>query len=66
MVDLRSEAQLRAMNAHELQARLRDVSVTLAAIRKGKRCGFGNPRVYHRIKTEKKLILQIQREKGWV
>jgi len=65
MVDLKSEAQLKAMDYQQLQQRLRDVSWTLAAMRKGKKRGMGNPEVYHQIKLEKKLIQKIQDEKGW-
>ena len=54
------------MNYQELASRLRDVSVTLAAMRKQKRFGYANPNIFHQIKTEKKLILKIQAEKGWL
>jgi hypothetical protein len=51
------------MDPEQLKARLLDVSITLAAIRKGKKRGMANPRVYHKVKLEKKMIIQIQAER---
>jgi ribosomal protein L29 len=62
-VKFKSVEELRAMNPQELRSRLRDVSVTLAALRKSKKMGMGNPRVYHKAKVEKKLIIKILNEK---
>ena len=58
----KTEEELRYMQPEQLASRLRDVSETLAKIRKMKRSGLGNPRVYQGLKKEKKLILRIQKE----
>lgn len=65
-VHYKSEEELRAMNDQQLRARLLDVSVTLAAMRKAKKRDMGNPRVYHKVKQEKKMIVKIQNERGRV
>lgn len=58
----KKEEELRSLNPEQLDSRLRDVSETLAKIRKMGRSGLGNPRVYQGLKKEKKLILRIQKE----
>ena len=63
-VNFKSVEELRAMSDQQLRGRLQDVSVTLAAMRKGKKRGRSNPRIFHQIKQEKKLIIKIQNERG--
>ena len=62
-VDLKSEAELRAMSSEQLAKRLRDVVETLRMMRKEKKKGYSNPPIYRGIKREKKTILRIQRQR---
>lgn len=63
-VKFSSEEELRALDPQQLRARLQDVSATLADLRRSKKLGMGNPRVFHKLKVEKKLIVKIQTERG--
>lgn len=61
-VKTKNEAELRALNSEQLDIRLRNVSTTLAQLRKMKIVGVGNPRTEYALKKEKKSILKIQEE----
>jgi ribosomal protein L29 len=61
-VKSKNEAELRVLNSEQLDIRLRDVSTTLAQIRKMKKVGLGNPQIEHALKREKKSILKIQEQ----
>ncbi len=61
----KSDAELRAMTSQALRSRLKDVSTTLAQLRKAKKRGQVNPRVFSKLKAEKKVIKRVMEEKGF-
>jgi hypothetical protein len=62
-VKTKTEQDLRALSESALTQRLKDVSETIAMIKRQRKRGFDNPSVRSALKKEKKLIAKIQNER---
>jgi hypothetical protein len=63
-VKTNTEQDLRALSESALAQRLKDVSETIAMVKRQRKRGYDNPQVRSALKKEKKLIAKIQKERS--
>jgi hypothetical protein len=63
-VKTKTEQDLRGLSESALAQRLKDVSETIAMIKRQRKRGYDNPQVRSALKKEKKLIVKIQKERS--